>query len=86
MLITGSVTQANVRNIRRLYNEMPKPGLVVAVGTCALGQGLFLQSPAVSKALDGLLSVDLCIPGCPPRPEAVIAGFGKLVKLIRQGA
>jgi Ni,Fe-hydrogenase III small subunit len=84
VLISGSMTHRNLRRMKRIYQEMPEPGLVVAVGTCALGHGIFEGGTVISKPTDAVLPVDLYIPGCPPKPEAVVAGLGKLIKLIRQ--
>jgi membrane-bound hydrogenase subunit mbhJ len=84
LLVSGCATRSGGRRLKRLFSGMPRPGLVVAVGTCSLGQGLFFESPAVVKPVDAVLSVNLFIPGCPPRPEALIGGLGKLVKLLRQ--
>ena len=56
----------------------------VAVGACALGQGVFQGRAVISKTADAVLPVQVYIPGCPPKPEAVTAGLGKLIKLIRQ--
>jgi ech hydrogenase subunit C/membrane-bound hydrogenase subunit mbhJ len=84
LVVSGSMTQRNVKRMKRLLQEMPDPGIVVAVGTCSLGQGIFEGSALISKPADAVLPVQLYIPGCPPKPEAVIAGLGKLVKIIRQ--
>ena len=84
LLVTGSMTQKNVQRMKRIFQQMQKPAVVAAVGTCALGQGVFQGSYMTSKTVDAVLPVEIYIPGCPPKPEAVIAGLGKLVKLIRQ--
>jgi len=84
LVVSGSMTQRNVRRIKKLFQEMAGPGIVVAVGTCALGQGLFQGGTVPVKPADSVLPVHLYIPGCPPKPEAVIAGLGKLIKIIRQ--
>jgi Ni,Fe-hydrogenase III small subunit len=84
LLVSGSMTHRNLKRLKRLALEMSEPAIVVAVGTCALGQGMFQGSPVISKTTDAVLPVQLYIPGCPPKPEAVIAGLGKLIKIIRQ--
>lgn len=84
LAVSGCMTQRNIKRIKRLFQEMPGPGIVVAVGTCALGQGMFQRGTVISKPADAVLPVHLYIPGCPPKPEAVIAGLGKLIKIIRQ--
>jgi Ni,Fe-hydrogenase III small subunit len=83
ILISGSMTHRNLRRMKQIHLEMQKPGLVVAVGTCALGHGIFEGGAVVSKPVDAILPVDLYIPGCPPKPEAVISGLGKLIQFIR---
>jgi Ni,Fe-hydrogenase III small subunit len=84
LLVSGSMTQRNLKRMKRLLLEMPEPGIVVAVGACALGQGVFQGRAVISKTADAVLPVQVYIPGCPPKPEAVTAGLGKLIKLIRQ--
>jgi membrane-bound hydrogenase subunit mbhJ len=84
LLVSGSMTHRNLKRMKRLLLEMPEPAIVVAVGACALGQGVFQGSAVISKTADAVLPVQVYIPGCPPKPEAVIAGLGKLIKLIRQ--
>jgi ech hydrogenase subunit C/membrane-bound hydrogenase subunit mbhJ len=59
---------------------MPKPGFVIAVGTCSCSQGFFKDSYNTGAPLDNILPVDVYIPGCPPRPEAIIAGVVKMVE------
>jgi Ni,Fe-hydrogenase III small subunit len=84
LLVSGSLIQPDDRRLKRMMIEMSGPSLVLAVGTCALDQGLFRGGPVQTQPADSVLRVDMHIPGCPPKPEAVIAGFGKLIRLIRQ--
>ena len=84
MAVSGCMTLRNAKRVKKLFQEMPGPGIVVLMGTCALGQGVFQGSKVLSKPANAVLPVHLYIPGCPPRPEAVIAGLGKLIKIIRQ--
>jgi membrane-bound hydrogenase subunit mbhJ len=79
LLVSGSLIHPDDRRLKRMIIEMSGPSVVLAVGTCALRGGAVQTRPA-----DSVLRVDMHIPGCPPRPEAVIAGFGKLIRLIRQ--
>ena len=60
---------------RRTWEAMPEPRLVVAVGACAIGGGLFAGSYASRSGIDDVLPVDVFVPGCPPRPEALIHGL-----------
>ena len=79
MLCTGSANKMTVPIIKRLYEQMPKPGFVIAYGACGSSRGLFKDSYNTGAPLDEIIPVDAYIPGCPPKPEATI---GALVKLI----
>jgi NADH-quinone oxidoreductase B subunit len=80
LLVTGAVNRQCIPRIKRLYEQMPKPRLVVAIGECALSRGVFMQSYNCPLPLDHVIPVDVYIPGCPPRPEAIISGIMKLVE------
>lgn len=84
LVISGSLIDPDDRRLKRMAIEMSGPSLVLAIGTCALGPGLFGGGSVHTRPADSVLRVDMHIPGCPPKPEAVIAGFGKLIRLIRQ--
>ena len=79
MLCTGSANRMTVPIIKKLYEQMPKPGFVIAYGACGSSRGLFKDSYNTLAPLDEIIPVDAYIPGCPPSPEATI---GALVKLI----
>ncbi|UCH90489.1 MAG: NADH-quinone oxidoreductase subunit NuoB [Nitrospirota bacterium] len=81
LLVTGAVNRQCIPRIKRIYEQMPQPRLVVAIGECALSRGVFIHSYNCPLPLDHVIPVDVYIPGCPPRPEAIIAG---LIKLIAQ--
>jgi NADH-quinone oxidoreductase subunit B len=66
----------------RLYNQMPEPKYVIAMGACAISGGPFKQGYNVLKGIDRFVPVDVHIPGCPPRPEALIHAFMLLQKRI----
>ena len=83
ILCTGSTNRQCVPRIKKLYNEMPKPGFVIAWGACGSSRGLFKDSYNTGLPLDEIIPVDAYIPGCPPRPEAVIAALAKLVAKVR---
>lgn len=68
--------------LKNLLTQAPKPCFVVAVGTCPCSQHMFKNSYNTVAALDEVIPVDLYIPGCPPKPEAIIAGVAKLIKKV----
>lgn len=87
LFCTGSTNRLCVSRIKKLYDEMPKPGFVVAWGACGSSRGLFKDSYNTDRPLDEVIPVDIYIPGCPPKPEAVIAAIVKLKEkvLARKG-
>lgn len=82
MIVSGTVTKKMVPQIVRLYNQMPEPKYVIAMGACAISGGPFKQGYNVLKGIDRFLPVDVHVPGCPPRPEALIHGLILLQKRI----
>jgi len=80
LLVTGAVNRQCIPRIKRIYEQMPQPRLVVAIGECALSRGVFIHSYNCPLPLDHVIPVDVYIPGCPPRPEAIIAGLVKLIE------
>jgi len=84
LLITGAMNKKSVPRMKKIYEQVPKPCLVVAVGICACSQHMFKDSYNVDEPLDKILPVDLYIPGCPPKPEAMIDGIVKLVTKLRK--
>jgi NADH-quinone oxidoreductase B subunit len=80
LLVTGAVNRQCIPRIKRIYEQMPKPRLVVAIGECALSRGVFMHSYNCPMPLDHVIPVDVYIPGCPPRPEAIISGLVKLIE------
>ena len=75
LLVTGVITEAMVPYVRQTYETMPAPKRVVAVGGCALGQSPFMGMPGVRGSLDGVIPVDVHVPGCPPKPKAILDGI-----------
>ncbi len=75
MIVAGTVNWKMAETVRRLYDEMPEPKWVVAMGACACTGGPFREYPNVIMGVDKVVPVDVYIPGCPPRPESVQYGF-----------
>lgn len=84
LVVTGAVTKKAGERLKRLYEQMPGPKFVIAVGTCACTGGVFAKSYSVYAGADKVVPVDMYIPGCPPRPEAIIDGIAKLLKKLEQ--
>ncbi len=82
MLVSGTVTKKMIPQIVRLYNQMPEPKYVVAMGACASGGGPFKEGYNVVSGVDQYVPVDVYIPGCPPTPQALLHGLITLQKLI----
>ncbi len=82
MIVSGTVTKKMVPLIVRLYNQMPEPKYVIAMGACASGGGPFKEGYNVVAGIDKFLPVDVYIPGCPPTPQALINGCIMLQKKI----
>ena len=83
IIITGAMNRKSVPLMKKIYAQAPKPCVVIACGICACSQHMFKDSYNVCEPLDKILPVDVYIPGCPPKPEAIISGIIKLVKKIR---
>ena len=87
MLVNGPISKKFADPIVRLWEQMPEPKWCIAMGECAISGGPYFQSYNILEGVDTVIPVDVYIPGCPPRPEALIDGFGKLrEKIIRIGA
>jgi NADH-quinone oxidoreductase subunit B len=82
MIISGTVTKKMAPQVVRLYNQMAEPKYVIAMGACAISGGPFKQGYNVLKGIDRYIPVDVHIPGCPPRPEALLHAFMTLQKQI----
>jgi NADH:ubiquinone oxidoreductase subunit B-like Fe-S oxidoreductase len=83
-LVTGVVTRQCADRLKRIYEQMPEPKFVVAIGACACSGGVFEGSYNVVGGVDKVIPIDVYIPGCPPKPEAIIDGIIKLLNLIRE--
>jgi NADH-quinone oxidoreductase subunit B len=82
MIVSGTVTKKMVVPIVRLYNQMPEPKYVMAMGACASGGGPFKEGYHVVSGIDKYLPVDVYVPGCPPTPQALLYGLITLQKKI----
>lgn len=89
LLVTGPANHRNQRVLRNLYEQMPDPKLVVAIGTCACSGGVFYNCPNILGGVDKVVPVDVYVPGCAARPEQIIDGvilaLNKLAKLQEGG-
>jgi len=83
LICTGPVTRQARERLLRIYEQMPEPKFVVAVGSCGVASGAFHDCYNVIGSIDEVIPVNAYIPGCPPRPEAIIDGVLKLVNNIR---
>jgi NADH-quinone oxidoreductase subunit B len=83
MIVGGTVTYKMAERVQLLYRQMAEPRYVIAMGACANCGGLFDRSYAVLKGVDLVVPVDIYIPGCPPRPEALVEGMRRIQSLIK---
>lgn len=84
MIVAGTLTYKMAKRCRLLYDQMADPKYVIAMGSCANCGGLFQHSYSVVKGVDKILPVDVYIPGCPPRPEALTEGIMKIQEIMKR--
>ena len=84
LVVSGPVTLKMAPRLRRVYDQMPEPRLVVCVGTCGVSGGAFYDSYALAGPVGEVVPVDVYVPGCPPRPEAIIHGIAKALEKLEK--
>ncbi len=84
MIIEGTVTKKMLKRVKVVYEQMPNPKYVIAMGDCACSGGLFHDSYSIVNDLEKAVPIDVYVPGCPPRPEALLNAVLKLREKIRR--
>lgn len=83
-LVTGSVNEQNMSVVKTIYDQMPNPKVVVALGVCATSGGIFRECYNVSGGVDKIIPVDVYVPGCAVRPELIIDGILEALKILER--
>ena len=83
MMVAGTIVNRMVPVFRRLYDQLAEPKYVIACGSCAISGGPFRKSYHVAKGIEDIVPVDVFVPGCPPRPEAMIYGIIQLSRKMK---
>jgi len=81
LLVTGIVTRQTISRLKRIYEQVPNPKIVVAIGECAASGGIFRESYNMAGPLDKVIPVNVYVLGCPPRPQAIIDGVIKALEI-----
>ena len=82
ILVSGSINQRDKPRLKEVYEQAAKPVFVVAFGACGITGGIFAEGNTFAGPVDQIIPVDAYIPGCPPKPEAILGGLTKLVQKI----
>lgn len=83
LLVSGALNRKNVKRLLQIYSQIPEPKFVVAIGICAISASMYDASYNIHEKLKDKIHVDIFIPGCPPKPEAIIQGISLLTKKIK---
>ena len=83
LVVTGIVTKQVAPRLKRIYEQMPSPKFVIAIGACACSGGIFQGCYGMYKRLDEVIPVDVYVPGCPPKPEAMMQAVVKLIEKVK---
>lgn len=84
MLVTGPVVHRMRDRLLRVYAQIPDPKLVMCIGTCGISGGVFYDSYNLDGPIDEVIPVDVYVPGCPPRPEAIVHGVVKALEKLER--
>jgi membrane-bound hydrogenase subunit mbhJ len=82
LCVSGPVTRTTREALATIYAQMPEPKVVVALGSCAASCNVFAGSPVIVGPVDTVVPVDVYVPGCPPRPNAIVEGIARAVALL----
>lgn len=82
LIITGAITKKIESRLKRIYEQTPEPKIVIAVGACAISKGIFHDAYNIVGPLDKIMPVDVYVPGCPPKPEAILQGVVKGLEIL----
>lgn len=82
IVVSGPVTRTTYAALQTIYEQVPDPKVVVALGSCPASCNVFAGSPTVVGPLDRIIPVDVYVPGCPPRPDAIIAGIAEATAIL----
>ncbi len=86
LCVSGPVTHNTANAVRTVYQQVAEPKAVVAIGSCPASTNAFIGSPTVEGPLNRHIPVDVFVPGCPPRPDAIIQGIAKAVEILAERA
>jgi len=82
---SGPITRTTRAALETVYAQVPDPKVVVALGSCPASCNVFVGSPTIEGPLDRIIPVDVYVPGCPPRPDAIIAGIAEAIAVLARG-